>query len=493
MIAMDQKVVIRHAYYVERRAIREIARTMGLHRKTVRNALRDAAPPQYTLKAPRFCPVLGTHKPLIREILRKDREAPRKQRHSARRIWERLVQEHGFLGAESTVREYVRECKRDLGVGRPEVYIPIDHPPNGRAQADWGDVQILLRHQPTTIQMFAMRLSHSGKLFVKAYPTQRQEAVADAHDAAFRFFGGVPPMIDYDNPKTLVKKILRGHRRVEQEFFLAIKSHYLFDAHFCTPRAPHEKGGVENAIGYVKRHFFCPLPEVETLEDLNAVLLAQCRDQDRRTPAGRIETIGEAFDRERGALGGLPSFAFDCCRGVEARVSSLSQVTFEGNRYSVPVRYAYQPVTVKVYVDHIRIVRCQETIARHERCYRRGEELFDPTHYLAALSTKPGALEHGKPFRHWALPEIFERFRKTVSTTVYIRILQEIANRGVEKVREVLQEAIARGMTGTDEILRLMENGCAIDRMDLAGRPDLAEISVAPTPLVAYDALIRQG
>ena len=206
--------------------------------------------------------------------------------------------------------------------------------------------------------------------------------------------------------------------------------------------------------------------------------------------AGRSETIGDAFGRERGALGPLPIFAFDCCRRVEARVSSLSQVTFESNRYSVPVRHAYQPVTIKAYVDRVDIVHREETVARHQRCYRRGEEIFDPTHYLAALSRKPGALDHGKPFQHWALPEIFERFRKTVPTVAYIRILQEIANHGVHNVQQTLQEALCRGITGTDEILRLMESGRQIGTLDLTGCPDLAAVTVEQQPLSIYNKLI---
>ncbi|MBI3098183.1 MAG: IS21 family transposase [Planctomycetes bacterium] len=366
-------------------------------------------------------------------VLEADRAFPRKQRHTAHRIWRRLRDEQGFVGGASTVREYVHEWKKFHGPS-PAVFVPIDHPPGRDAEVDWGEAQAVVAGVPMAAQLFVGRLSSSGKAFVMAFPHQRQEAFFTGHAGAFAFWGGVPHRLRYDNLKAAVLRVLTGRKRQEQQAFIAFRSHHLYEASFCTAgvRGAHEKGGVEGAVGYARRNFFVPIPVVDSFEHLNALLLGRLIADGGRIPAGKSESIDAAFDRERPLLLPLPHHPYDCCRRIEARVSSSSLVTFEGNRYSVPVRFAFRIVSVKAYVHEVHIVAGDAVVARHPRRYGHGEESLDPLHYLPILARSPGAFEFGKPFQGWTLPPAFDRLRVLAGPRALIRVLQEVPSHGLD-------------------------------------------------------------
>jgi transposase len=491
---MELKSVIRHLSLVQHKPIRWIARELGLHRDTVRRALKDPEPPHYQGVQARASPVLGPVKDFIDEILRTDQDAPRKQRHNAQRIFERLVDEKQFEGSGSHVRRYVARRRWELGLTRPNVSIPIAHPPNGQAQADWGHAVVVLAGQRVKLPFFALRLVHSTRPFCCAMPTERQEAFFEAHQRCFLHLDGVPGKITYDNLRTAVQKILPGHDRVEHPAFLAFRDHFNFESFFCNRQAGHEKGSVENLVGYCQRHFFTPVPYGQDLDQINAVLLDRCRRMDEHKIAGRVDgqTVGQAFAAERSTLRSLPTYPFDCCRRVDCRANSLSQIVFERCRYSVPVLYALRPLLLKAYVDRIEIYYGREKIAEHRRSYRPGEEMLNPLHYVPELPKKPGALDCGKPFQNWVLPEIFGRFRKAVGTRGYIRLLQELPRRPVEQVAQVLNLAFSCNVPiSVDGVLRLLEQMHPIGprRLDLSHRPELQAVQIPAPKLEAYDQL----
>ena len=249
LIEMVDKEFIRKKVLREGWSIRKTARVLGIARQTVRKCLKDAEPPRYHLTVQRPSPVLGPVQAIIDQWLAEDEQRPPKQRHTSRRIWERLVAEYGFKGAESTVRRYVSQRRRQ----QREVYVPLEFDLGSRAFCDWGQAQVILGGQEVTAHLFCMRLAASRDFFVMAFPHERQEAFLTGHRCTFEFWGGVPATITYDNLATAVRRVLEGHAREEQERFSSLRAHYLFDSHFATPGRGEEKGTVENLVGYVRR------------------------------------------------------------------------------------------------------------------------------------------------------------------------------------------------------------------------------------------------
>jgi transposase len=394
MLQVEERERIRRAYFNEDKSIRQIAREMGYSRSTVRKAIASTEMPKYTLRKPKPAPVLGPYKTQIDGTLEENQRLPKKQRYTSRRIYE-IIREDGYEGSESTVRGYVsQERKRSK---KRAVYLPLEFDPGMDAQADWGEGVVIMGGEETKVQLFTMRLNYSRKPFMMAFPCQKQEAFFAGHVAAFHHFGGVPRRISYDNLKTAVRRIFEGRSRQEQEAFIVFRSHYLFESRFCTPGQGHEKGGVEHSVGYGRRNFMVPLPELSSFEELNALLLARCQAEDDRTVDRQPVSIGEAWEMERPYLLPLPGHDFACCITRPAKVNGYSQVTYETNRYSVPTDRAFEQVVIKAYLFHIEVIHLDEVLARHPRSYEREQDIFDPVHYLPLLAQRPGAFEHAKP------------------------------------------------------------------------------------------------
>jgi transposase len=308
-------------------SIRALAAKHKVHRRAVRQALADAVPP--TSRTPvRVAPVLGPHMGTVRGWLTEDLEAPRKQRHTARRIWQRLIEEEGVSVAESSVRALVRELKVEVGLDRRQVSVPQTHAPGEEAEVDFGEFSAVIAGVVVRLWMFVLRLSHSGKAVHIAYANQAQESFLDGHVQAFDRLGGVPTgMIRYDNLKPAVLRVLLGRERWENERFVALRSHYGYDSFYCIPgiEGAHEKGGVEGEIGRFRRRHLTPVPHLPTLAALNAALeAADARDEGRRI-AARAETVGAAAERERPLLAPLPGVAFDPAQTVSCRVDAKAR------------------------------------------------------------------------------------------------------------------------------------------------------------------------
>ena len=270
--------------------------------------------------------------------------------------------------------------------------------------------------EPVVVQLFVMRLCYSRKLFVMAFPTQRQEAFLLGHVQAFRHFGGIPRRISYDNLKTAVQQILQGRKREEQTTFTRFRSHYLFESRFCTPGQGHEKGGVESDVGYVRRNFLVPMPQVADFDELNRLLATACCEDDQRIIERSDKAIGERWQMEQPHLQPLPTHPFACCISREVTLNGYGQVTFETNRYSVPVDKARKQLTLRAYPFRIEIVADNQIIAIHDRSYGRKEDILNPLHYLSLLEQRPGAFEHARPLRQWRAewPPVYETLLSTL-------------------------------------------------------------------------------
>lgn len=322
-------------------SFRELSRRFEMHRRTVREALASAVPAPRK-PAERASPVLGEWKPTIDGWLAGDRDAPRKRRHTARRVWQRLRDEHQVVVGESTVRRYVAEAKRALPPVIARVIVPQTHLLGAEAEVDFGQVSFLLDGLATEGWMFVMRLSASGRGFHRIYLNQAQQAFLDGHVCAFAHFGGVPARIRYDNLKPAVVRVLKGRDRAESERFIALRSHYGFDSFFCVPGVDgaHEKGGVEGEVGRFRRRHFVPVPDTATMGALNEHVEAADLSDDLRRISGRAITVGDHFTLEAPTLQALPVEPFDSSLLLTPRVDAKSRVCVRNGstqcRFAIP-------------------------------------------------------------------------------------------------------------------------------------------------------------
>lgn len=298
MLDVEQYEYIRTAHRIYNKSISEIARDTGHSRNTVKKVLRGEYT-GYTKRKTQPCPVLGPYHDVIYKWLEEDLERPKKQRHTAKRIYDRLLNEYDFNGGETTVRKYVSIIKRSLGLKNSEAFVPIEPVPRGETEADWGSATVILKGEEVRVKMFCMRSKYSGMPFVRLYPCERQQALFDGLSRGFEYYGGVFPVMIFDNLTSAVKKIFLGKERKEQESFVRFRSWYTFEVRFCTPGRGNEKGGVEGLVGYARRNFLVPLPRGESLEEINDKLLAECIGSGSRKIGGREGTIMQLYEAEK--------------------------------------------------------------------------------------------------------------------------------------------------------------------------------------------------
>lgn len=485
MISVDDRERIRRAHFDEKWSRRRIEREMGHDRRTINKALASAEEEPYKRKVPRRAPVLGSWQARLDALIAESESLPRKQRLTAQRIFE-IVQREGFAGSLPSIERYVYGARRQKK--RPDVFLPLDWDPGDDAQADWGEAQVDLAGDRMVVQFLLMRACYSRKPFVRAYPTQKQESFLDALAQGFDFFGGVFPRVTFDNLKVAVQQVLEGKNRIQQRTFVAFRSHYLFDARFCTPGEGHEKGGVESGVGYAQRNFFSPILSARDFDDLNAQLLALCLQQDTRIVRGCSRSIGQLWQDESSRLKPLPKRRFACCVSAELTINGYGQVTFETNRYSVPAEKVRKHLTVKAYPFIINILDGEEIIASHSRSYERHQDVIDPLHYLALLEQRPGAFEHARPMRqlraNW--PAVFEdvlaRLQRDEGLGIreFVRVLRLLEIHPRHQLEAAMRDALTLNTVNRDAIELILRAYVAPDMspppLDLTAFPHLQHL-----------------
>jgi transposase len=493
---------IRREYEFGIGTISGVSRKLGVHRRLVREALSSAVPAERKPQQRRLRK-LGAASALIELILIEDRQAPPKQRHTARRIWQRLYAEvPGFSGSERSVRGYVRRRRQQLGLVGREVFVPQSYEWGVEAQVDWYEAWAVLGGERVELQVFDMRSMASGAAFHRAYTHATQQAFLEAHELAFRYFDGVFKLLRYDNLKSAVKKILRGYRREETSRFIAFRSHWRFQSEFCNPARGNEKGGVEGEGGYFRRNHWVPLPEARDLEELNAYLERCCQQDQRRILDGRTETVGTAMLNEQPHLLPLASEPFDLTETSFPTVDGLRCVRVRTNRYSAPLPPGTM-VEARVRADYVELWHEGACVARHERCYRRQQQILDLEHYLDVLRKKPGALAGSTPLAQWRQagrwPECFDRLWQALNarhgrqegTRQMIELLSLGTGEGWDRLRSAVEQALSLGC----------QDVAAIRHLLLAGRlvkPPVAAIEIGvlaryerPQPVLSgYDQLL---
>lgn len=504
MLKVEDREAIRRAYFIEGKSIRAIARTLGHGRSAIRAAIARAAPSEYQIKQPRICPVLGPYKARIDGLLKENETLPVKQRYTGTRIYQ-VLQSEGYRGSAPSVRCYITKMRRQKR--KPQVFLPLSFDPGTDAQVDWGEAQVILSGKQVTVQLFYMRLCYSRRLFMMAFPSQKQESFFYGHVRAFQHFDGVPRRISYDNLKTAVLRILSGRNRKEQQAFIMFRSHYLFDSHFCNPGKGHEKGGVEHGVGFGRRNFLVPLPCVDSFEQLNTHLMQQLRQDDERLVSGQDVCIGDAFEVERGHLLPLPDHDFDCCVIRPVSQNPYAQVIFETNRYSVPTDTLYTNLVIKAYPFRIHILSLNQVLATHPRCYEKDQDIFDPLHYLPLLKERPGAFDHARPMRQWrtSWPPVYEKLLSKLRAKwsdgrgirEFIAILNLHRDYPADVILKAVEQAISYGCPHADGVKLCCHQHLHPERAQqtlcLLHKPHLKEVATASADLSVYDHLLQRG
>ena len=492
---MDQYEMIRTGCRVYGQNISEMARMTGHSRNTIKKAIRGE-PWGYKERAHQPFPVLDKCLTVINGWLTGDKDKPKKQRHTARRVYNRLVEEQGYQGSEPTVRRYVRFAKMTLGIDTPCAFIPCDPEAGHEGEVDWGTATAILAGEEIRLKFFCMRSKYSGKHFVRFYFCERQQAFFDAHIHAFSFFGGIFPTLIYDNLTTAVNKVLRGRERIEQEGFGKFRAYYSFDARFCNPDSGHEKGGVEGLVGFARRNYMVPVPEAASLEELNEKILRQCASYGNHKMAGRDRTVNEFYEKEKAHLLSLPETVFSNVKTSAGRADKYATVIVDKNRYSVPSRYAGFRLKALHYADRVEIFIGAKRVATHERSYGNNKWILNPDHYLDLIEQRPMAFNSARPIRQWrkswpqSLNKLLERFCSAQGETKgikdFIAVLMFYRDYEVSEIEVAVELAIENNISSSDGVLHLLAyTGSA----DMAIAPLAFWPSLPPPDIAVYGQL----
>ena len=488
---MEQWNKIRQRVLREGVSIRQIQRETGLHFKTIKKILSHSSPPPFDCPE-RPKPKIDPYLERIADILESDSALPKKQRHTAKRIFE-VIRAEGYGGGYTAVKDVVR----DLKCTSQEVFVPLVHRP-GEAQMDFGQALVKMDGVLRKVLFFATALPCSDAMFIVAYPRECTETFQDGHVRAFRYFDGVPRRISYDNARTSVSQIIGIHARKLTDGFLQLQSHYLFEEHFCQVRRANEKGVVEGVVKFARLNYFVPVPEVKDFDELNAFLEARCREDLERTLRGKKASKKELLKEDQAAFLPLPATPFDACKKVSTTVNRLSLVRFDCNDYSVPVRFAHYTIVVKGYTDQVRIFRKDILLAEHVRLWDKEAIAFNPLHYLELLERKPGALDHARPLCDWELPECFARVRKRLEdegcaqgTREFIRVLRLLEKHPVSQVAAAIDKALRLRRCNRDVVAQYLYPDEPFTPLTfcLDGREHLQGVDVHPPDLTAYQSL----
>jgi hypothetical protein len=390
---------------------------------------------------------------------------------------------------------------------------------------DFGEASFYLNGVLTKAALFVMSLPYSDTVFIRAYPRECTESFQDGHVQGFAFFGGVPTRISYDNSRIAVKKFVGPRARELTDGFLRLQSHYLFKEHFCLIRKANEKGHVENLVGYTRRNFLVPLPSVRSFEELNGHLDRCCVEELGRTLRGKDAPKGKRLEHERTVLSPLPKEAFHACKVEVRQANTLSLIRFDRNDYSVPVQWAHHKLTVIGDSHHVRVMCRDELVAQHPRDWGREQVRYDPVHYLALLERRPGAFDVAQPLEQWDLPPCLGILRRKLEadwpapgsapasalasrdidrkrhrpkgylngTTQFIQVLRLLEDASLAQLKAAVHKALELGTVTPDAVKVILEGQREqpLAMFNLAGRPHLSHVYVAPPDLNAYGTLLQ--
>lgn len=504
LLDVDDWQSLRWLYLREGKSIRWIAREFGISRNTVAKYLKEPDAPKYTRTKPRFCPVADSWRQRVKEIVDRDKDAPRKQRHTAQRIYDRLVKEDGYTGSPRTIRSLVAEIKKKPAAA---ACVPLVFPPGKAAQVDFGESYAYLDGALVKLHGFEMRLCYSRRKLVVYFHTPEKEAFLEGHVRAFSHLGGVPEVLSYDNPGALVAHVGKGKSRTLTKEFKDAKGFYAFETNFCKPgkEGAHEKGGVESGIGFSRRNWMVPPPHFNSLEELNEYILQKCLEDENRRVEGESQTIGEAWSHERQFLLPLPSHPFDPGVRDGGLVDSYCTVPFKTNHYSVPSHLVGKALRIRSYWNRVVISDGFNDITEHPRSFGKDEYVLKPEHYLDLLEKRPHAVpyarpivEHSWPDGYWSFyEEMVERQGPGPAGRDFIKLLRCHIKYGGELVGAAIAEARSVHIAHADGVIAIIDRdryqATVPDSMDLGNYPALAQYSVSIFPQPEQYDILRHG
>jgi transposase len=463
MLVVETIARIRREHFARGKGAKTIARDLGLSRNTVRKVLRSGETAFSYERSDQPRPRLGLFIGRLETMLAANAAAAKKDRLTLTRIADLLGRE-GYAGSYDAVRRYARRWRDERRglASAGEAFVPLSFAPGDAYQFDWSHEKVELGGMPVTVKVAHLRLSHSRRFYIRAYPRETQEMVFDAHARAFAMFGGVPRRGIYDNMKTAVEAVFVGKERRFNRRFEQMCSHYLIEPVACTPASGWEKGQVENQVGYARDNLFKPRLRFRTLEELNGWLEGQCvrRAENDRHPEYRERTVMAVFEAEQASLAPYAG-PFDGFHQLEAVAQATCLVSFDRNRYSVMASAARRPVRIRAYADRI-VIRCDgEVVADHARSFGRDRTLYDPWHYLPILARKPGALRNGAPFQDWSLPPALTRLRRKLGSgdeadRRFVRVLAAVLIDGIDAVEAAAGEALDAGAASDEVVVNIL-------------------------------------
>jgi transposase len=474
--------------------LRQAWRSYHLNFRTARTIVHQHDPPSYQATKPRAKPVLGPFLPLVHQILEEDRHAPPTQRHTARRLYGRLYEDHHYRGCPSIVRAAVAAWKQE----QAEAFVPLVHPP-GEAQCDCGRARVEVagvRHQAAR---FVRTLPHSNVRFACLFPRECGETLQEGHVRAFAFLGGVPRRVRYDNSRLAVVQCEGRHRRRTSDEFARLQGPFHSQSQFRGVRQAQEKGHVENGVGYVRRNHLVPVPRASTWEEVNSQLTAACQRELGKPPPrggrGRTELLVEG----RRAFPALPGEPFLARRREVVTINTLALGRSDTDDYSVPTRHVRQTLSVTGTIDRVQFHHRGSVVAEHPRCWGRKQVACEPWHYLALLGGKPFAFGSAKPLQGWQLPDCFATLRRRLEevdpeggTRKYVQVLRLLEQQPVAVLQAAVERALRRGLVDANAIRLLVAKARAQPRQkdfDLSDRPRLSAVQVPESDLTGYAQL----
>ena len=390
-------------------SIRSIAKSLGISRQTVKKYCEGSTHPEVRKAYQREAGVLTSDvNAFILNCFREDEgEKLKKQKHTAKRIFARLVEENNFTGSYSTVRTAVRELKAKRTVP-PQSSVPLSYAPGEAVQIDWGEATIYLDGQKTKVYTFCGRLCYSCDIFVQVYKAANEETFLEAQQLMFDFFGGIPRRLIFDNAKVAVKEGF-GIYAKPQDKYLSFSAHYAFSLDFCNPASGNEKSLVENLVGYSRRNFLVPVPRVIDIEELNRKLWNSCINyRENHKVEHRSNPVYAMYQEESKFLSAIPRFRFDTSKTAIAKVDDFSTIRYEKNNYSVSTKYLRKDVTVKGYANSIHILHEGSVIATYSRQYGSGNTKYRLEHYIDLLERKPRSVHNARPVKETLTKELLD-------------------------------------------------------------------------------------
>jgi len=485
MIELDLYRKIRRLYN-EGHSQRQIARILRCARKTVKKycqgaVLHDARATKSQIETP----LRQALEKEIKALLEENKSLPRKQRRNARDIW-LVLKGKGFTAGESTIRRYVRRIAEE----HPEAFVPLDFEPGEVMQVDWGDMRAWIGGINTGVSVLVTVLPYSYAIYASVFPDKSNTCFLEGHIRAFNFYGGVARRCIYDNLKSAVIRGC-GTQAVKHEKLKELEAHYGFDSDFCNPAAGWEKGAVENGVAVLRRIAFTPMPRVNNYTELQQHVDERCLEYiETHKIRYRPASVKAMFEEERMSLNPLPLVPMEAAKTVTALVNSDLTVLLDGTRYSVPLDYVGERVTLKVSPFTVAVWVRGEEVCRHRRAMQKGEHQYIPEHYLELLTRKPRSVANAAPLKKGVMPKEFKDFLNISRAKDKEQQLLDILLLGRSVEPDTLLAAVRRANASGSPTYQLV---CFYLNINMPADEDqsLPGITVEHIDLTEYDRLME--